>query len=133
MNTRESQWLAQLAAMRQAIAELKLDQQDSEVQGYGHDIVVDDEDTERSSDDIWDISSQGKDDEYSSDTTNNLEDIQHELDYQKLDYGLEWLKTQCVAFAGRKSGTEAKQLQDQLSALLASDMKGMASAYFPHC
>lgn len=128
MSKAKVQWLAQLAAMRQAISEIKLEQQNSNVQDYGHDIVVDDENTDGSSDDFWDISSQGKDDEYSSDTPNNMEDMQHKLGNQDIAYNSEWLESQCAAFAYKNSGIKAGQLRDQLSALLASDMNGIAQA-----
>lgn len=121
MNLLESRWLAQLAAMRQAVAKLKLDKQNGQVEGYGHDIMVEDEDLSYENlDDIWDIFSEAEED-YSSDTSSNLEYTENEKDR------LRWLRDQCVAFTNRRYGLDASQLLDQLCSLLVSDMKGSCS------
>lgn len=122
MNILELQWLAQLAAMRQAVAEIKLDQHDGQVEGYGHNIVVDDEDlTGENFDDIWDIFSESEDD-YGGDNTNN------EKDQDMFKSGFGWLRNQCVALTSRRHRLDAGQLQDQLYSLLVSDMKSMSSS-----
>ncbi|KAK5001861.1 hypothetical protein LTR28_012140, partial [Elasticomyces elasticus] len=63
--TAESQWLAQLTAMRAAIAELKLPQTNGTTQDYGKDIILDDEDFSGTSsgEDIWDLISDAEADE----------------------------------------------------------------------
>ncbi|KAK4958626.1 putative steryl acetyl hydrolase mug81, partial [Elasticomyces elasticus] len=65
--TTESQWLAQLTAMRAAIAELKLPQINGTTQEYGKDIILDDDDEDfsatSSGEDIWDLISDAEADE----------------------------------------------------------------------
>ena len=120
-----SQWLAQVAAMRQAISELKLDLPRDNEQGYGHDIVVDNQDvTDRHPESIWDISSNSEEDDYSSTTSNSREDTRQELGGGVLNYNVDWLKRQCTAITKRKLGLDAGDLQEQLSALLGSDAQG---------
>ncbi len=126
LNTAGVQWLAQLASMRQAISELNLGKQNGLIQGYGQNIVVDDEDSSGGYPrGIWDISTDKN--EYDSGNSNSLDRIENEQYHRHFNYNLEWLRNQCIAFAKRKSGLEASQIQRQLSALLASDMKGAIS------
>lgn len=122
----ESQWLAQLASMRDAIAGLKLDRPDGTVPEYGHDLVLQDEEVTggSSSDDIWDIFSEAEEDNYSSDSWNEEGTSLPDANISDNAYGQVWLKSKCVTFADRKSGLNANELQDQVSALLASTMKG---------
>lgn len=122
-----SQWLAQLAAMREAIAELKLDQASGDAQAYGHDIEVDDNDFSGSSgsDDIWDVSSEGEDVEYSSDHLEGTEPDRLNGYVEAYGYGPAWLRSKCVTFASRRSGLDGEELEEQLLALLASDSKGI--------
>lgn len=124
----ESQWLAQLAAMRQAVVEIKLDQQDGQVKRYGHNIVVDDEDlSDENLDEIWDMSSDTEDD-YSSDNSKNLECTMNQNNQEKFKNALGWLKSQCDLLTNRRHRLDAGRLQDQLYTLLISDMKGTCSA-----
>lgn len=120
------QWLAQLAAMREAIAELKLDQASGNGQAYGHDIAVDDDDLTSGSgiDDIWDILSEEEDGDYSSDDLEGAE--QHTLSGYGDAHGYDqiWLKTKCVALASRRSALDGGELEEQILALLASDSRG---------
>ena len=122
----QSQWLAQLASMRAAIAELKLNQVDSNAQSYGQDLLLDDDDLTggSGSDDIWDILSEETDDEYSSDQLNGKEEAHTNGDFDGLEYDLGWLRSKTVAFASRRSGLDAHELQEQIVALLASDSRG---------
>lgn len=122
----QSQWLAQLAAMREAIAELKLNEASVNGQAYGHDIAVDDDDVTGGSgiDDIWDIHSEEENDDYSSD---NLEEAeQHPLGGYGDAHGYDqtWLRTKCVALASRRSAPGGGELEEQILALLASDSRG---------
>lgn len=124
MSTPKSPWLAQLAAMRQAVSELKLNRQDGQVKGYGHSIVVDDEDfSDENFDVIWDIFSESEEDERSSLTSNNLESPENERDQHGIDFSLGWLRNRCVALTNRTHRLDAGQLQDQLCLLLVSDMR----------
>ena len=126
LETAESQWLSQLTAMRNAIAELKLDDQpNGQAQAYGQDIVVDDEDLTggSGSDDLWNVFSDEEDEGYSSDMLDGVDDYSPDLNAENRPYGHEWLKSKCFAFADRKVGLNPEELEQQLSAMLASDMK----------
>ncbi|KAL8996616.1 MAG: hypothetical protein Q9169_003898 [Polycauliona sp. 2 TL-2023] len=125
----ESQWLAQVAAMREAIADLKLDQTNGSVQPYGHDLVVEEEETSESSgrDDIWDISDDDEDadddeEQYSSDLADDLEESKLDRD-ASTNGPSEWLKNMCLDIARRNVGLSAAELQEQITMLLASDMQ----------
>ena len=123
----QSQWLAQLASMREAIAELKLDTSGNMDYAYGHDLDLDDEDLTAGSDtdDIWDISGgEEEDDDYSSEHIEMSEEVQTNGDSNGLSYGRAWLHAKTAAFTGRRSGLDAGQLQEQVLALLASDSRG---------
>lgn len=116
--------MAQLAAMRQAVSELKLNLQGGQVEGYGHSIVVNDEDlSDENFDDIWDIFSDSEEDDRSSLTSNNLEYPENERDQHGLKFSLGWLRNRCVALTNRTHRLDAGQLQDQLCLLLVSDMR----------
>lgn len=119
----QSQWLAQLASMRAAIEELKLNQVDSNTQSYGCDLLLDDDDLTgcSGSDDVWDILSE-EEDEYSSDHLDGEEKAHFDGDIDR--YGDEWLRSKTVAFASRRSGLDPHELEEQIIALLASDSKG---------
>ena len=122
----ELQWLSQLTAMRQAIAELKLDDQsNNQDQAYGRDIVVDDDDLTGTSgsDDLWNAFSGETDSSYSSDMLDGIEDASPGLEASEHPWGHEWLRSKCLGIAGRKTALDAEALQQQLSAMLASDMK----------
>ncbi|MCJ1470873.1 hypothetical protein MMC07_009520 [Pseudocyphellaria aurata] len=120
----DSKWLAQLAAMRQAVVEIKLDQQDIQYERYGHNILVDDEDLSNENfDDIWDMSSDAADDDYSSDSSRNLECTIHQDDQDKFKHVLGWLRSQCDFLTNGKHRLDAGRLQDQIYTLLISDMK----------
>ena len=123
LDSMESEWHAQLRSMREAIAELKLDQQTSHGQGYGHDISVDDDDiTGRSeSDDLWDVWSDDEETEESSDVVNSLGE---ESKVAQPGYGRAWLQSRCFALADGRFGLDATQLDEQIFTLLASDMQG---------
>ena len=126
LETAESQWLSQLTAMRQAIAELKLaDQSKSLDQAHGRDIVVDDDDLTGASgsDDLWNAFSDETDSSYSSDMLDGIEVASPGLGASEHPWGHVWLRSKCLGIAGRKSGLDAEALQQQLSAMLASDMR----------
>ena len=126
LETAESQWLSQLTAMRQAIAELKLDDQShSQDQAYGRDIVVDDDDLTGTSgsDDLWNAFSDETDNSYSSDMLDGVEDSSPGLGASDRPWGHGWLRSKCLGLASRQPGLDAGALQQQLSAMLASDMR----------
>lgn len=118
----ESQWLSQLAAMRQAIADLKLPQDlPHESISYGSDIDLDIDDDYSSpgtNDDVWDIIS--SDDE----TSDDLDDLDG-LDGLHLapgsSYNRFWLEDKCQDLAMRNSTMDATELAQQVIATLAAD------------
>ncbi|KAK5293299.1 putative steryl acetyl hydrolase mug81, partial [Cryomyces antarcticus] len=120
--TAESLWLAQLSAMREAIAELKLPRQD-DGQVYGQDIVVNDEDFSgtNSSDDIWDLISDDEDDPYSSDQLDGADGYGSDAFVDGDAYDQSWVRKQCMELATRGSGLDSDALQEQLMAALSSD------------
>ena len=124
----ESEWLAQYAALRQTLAELKVEQTDGEIKGYGHDIVLDDGDLigGSSSDDLWNVFSDSEEDgDYDSDISDGVTDLPNGEPKSANSYGREWLRSKCLAFTSEKSGIDAEELLQQLSAMLASDMRGL--------
>ncbi len=126
LETAESRWLSQLTAMRQAIAELKLDDQpNAQDQAYGRDIVVDDDDLTggSGSDELWNAFSDEEDSSYSSDMLDGVDDSSPGLEASDHPWGHGWLRSKCSGIAGRRSELDAGGLQQQLSALLASDMR----------
>lgn len=123
-STAESQWLAQLAAMREAIAEIKLDQPHGGLQSYGQSLMLDDEDlSEGSSDEIWDIFGEDQVNGHSSSISNGSDELDVLTDGEDKTFDLEWLQEKCVALTDRHGvGLESEQLQDQLRNLLMSNM-----------
>ena len=124
LESAESQWLAQLTAMREAIANLKLQPLDDQPAKYDDEVDFDDEDHSSGSpvDDIWDLLSEEEEDDYSSD---NLDGIPPEYPTSNgvstAAFGPDWLRDQCLSFAARRPGIDAGDLQQQIAALLASD------------
>jgi len=118
----ESQWLAQLAAMRAALADLKLPlpkENEHLRKLYEEDFDFDEEiSSGNSGDDVWDFISDGDSEEYSSGLVDGVE-ISQEI--REVPYGREWLKNKCFLLAGSKQGLSAEDLQGQIIALLASD------------
>ena len=124
----ESEWHAQLRSMREAIAELKLNQQIGQGQGYGHDIIVDSDDITggSGSEDIWDVwSEEEAETEESSDVLDGLSDDIVATTIGQPGYNREWLQSRCASLAKSRSGLDASQLDEQVSTLLASDMQGI--------
>ena len=115
----ESQWLAQLTAMREAIADLKLPKDPAQDQlSYGSDLELDlDEDysSPGTVDDIWDVIS--SDDE----TSDDLDDINGVPLPPSLGYDRAWLDEKCYDLAARKPGLDATELAQQITAALAAD------------
>lgn len=123
-STAESQWHAQLAAMREAIAEIKVDQPNGEFQSYGQDLEIDDEDlSEGSSDEIWDIFAEDQANDHSSSISNDSNELDALPNGEYKPNDLEWLQEKCVALTDRHGlGLDSKQLQDQLWNLLMSNL-----------
>lgn len=126
-DTAASQWLEQLAAMRAAIAELKLPQTNgnSKDASYDDDYGLDDDDLSPASgsDDIWDIISDEDEDDFSE------ESVEPAFAYQQAEHeeasspigSRGWLRSCCVDVSSRGSGLDADTLEQQITAVLASD------------
>ena len=128
LNTLESEWRVQYAAMRKALAKSETEQSSGERKSYGHDIVLDDEDLTASSgsDDVWDIFSDDEQDaHYKSDNLEGVTGYSNGRPKSSYSYEQEWLGSRCFAFASGKPGLDAQELQQQLSSMLASDMIGL--------
>lgn len=114
-----TQWLAQLTAMREAIADLKLPK--DHAPHYGSDLDLDlDEDSSGTVDDIWDV--------ISTDDETGDEDDLDEINGVALPsastttaYDQSWLREKCLDLAARKPGLEASELVQQITAVLSAD------------
>ena len=122
----QSEWLAQVASMRAAIEELKLNQSENSQHSYRPDIVLDDDDFSGDSgrDEIWDITGEEANDEDSSDTLDTQEGAYLNGDSTTPGHGVGWLRIKTTTFAKDRSGLNADELQEQILVLLGSDMKG---------
>lgn len=120
LNSAEAQWQTQFAAMRAALADLKLPSNASngDIDSYGSDINLDDDDftSGNSGDDVWDFISETEDEIWSSDQADDLTP-----ESESAEFSLQWLKTKCEGLATRKQGLSAGDLQEQIMAILASD------------
>lgn len=121
LETAEAQWQTQLAAMKAALAELKLPRKDMNKgsTSYVPDIkfVEDDDFTSgNSGDDVWDFISDSEEVLYSSDLN---EDVIS--DGETESYGPEWLEIKCLSLAARMQGLSGGDLEQQIMALLVSD------------
>lgn len=116
----ESQWLAQMTAMRQAIAELQLPPLQDKP--YGADLQLDDEDvsTDTLSDEIWEASS-GMGESLPSDSDHDAVNGLASEEPTEGAYGQAWLRNRCIKFAQFRSGLSASDVLAQITAVLASD------------
>jgi antiviral helicase SLH1 len=118
----EAQWLAQLSAMRAALADLKLPLSETNAEQkkpYEEEFNFDEEFSSGiSGDDVWDFISDEDGEDYSSDLVDGVE-ISPEIG--RVPYGQEWLRSKCVLIADNKQGLPAEDLQGQIIAILASD------------
>lgn len=120
-----AQWRAQFTAMREAIAGLRLDQPNGDIEPYGQGMRFNDGDLSGASDsddlwDVWSIKQEGDSCSSGPDDENGPESFRQPEDKK---YGPAWLTSRCQDFASRKHGLDAGDLQQQLSAMLASDME----------
>ncbi|OCK96303.1 Sec63-domain-containing protein [Cenococcum geophilum 1.58] len=119
LDNAQSQWLAQLTAMREAIAELKIPTDSENAHTYGQDIVLDDDELSGtgSGDDIWDLISDEWEDEYSSDHLDEVDGV----GLAQNVYDQTWLSRKCDTIAQKSSGLNGPALQEQIMVVLASD------------
>ncbi|KAK6413534.1 putative steryl acetyl hydrolase mug81, partial [Oleoguttula sp. CCFEE 5521] len=126
VDTAATQWLDQLAAMRAAIAELKLPQANgaSKSGNVEHDLDFDDDDLSPASgsDDIWDIISDEDEGDFTDDSFEAVAANASNNGFHVDAVGSkEWLEQRCIAVASRGSGMDAETLLSQITAVLASD------------
>ncbi|KIW08267.1 uncharacterized protein PV09_01190 [Verruconis gallopava] len=119
----DSQWLIQLTAMRTAITELDLPKENKDFCQYGKDIVVDDADLLEitSVDNFWDLISDASDQETSDDDQEIDGKLSGDSVSNHLAHVHTWLQERCTEVASRNAGLDAKALQDQIQAIIASD------------
>lgn len=125
MDNAETQWLAQLGAMRAALADLKLPQKDESTTMYGEGVWTDEEDFSEptSGDDIWDLIGE-EEDESSSDALDGLEDdfAAHNIDEDATTGN--WLRNKLTGIASHGSGMNVDDLEQHVVAILGSDSSG---------
>lgn len=122
-----AQWLQQLATMREAIADLNLPTDTAKTPAYGHDLHVDDDDFSgtASGNDIWDMISDGYEDDYSSNPSDQFPDNQA----QGNTYDQAWLAAKCAVIADASSGLDTAALKEHITAILASDSNSSSRDY----
>lgn len=117
----ETQWLAQVAAMKAAIAELKLPNQ-----SLNGDSLVDDQDDEDfswgsasgDSHDVWDFISDSEIEELGLDSGSLLDGMDGAG--EESHFGPQWFSTRCMAVAAHRDGLPAETLQEQILEALRS-------------
>ena len=129
-----SQWLAQLAEMKAAIAELKSTNEISNSTPFGGDIQKELEtfDVRPQKGNILDLVAREYNtyDESEEDTSSNdLTDTQNGVSSGIHDQG--WLQQECQRVEKQGSELDSNQLYDQVSATLVSDSSGMGRLVLP--
>ena len=127
LESAEAKWREQLAAMRAALADLKLPAKSANgvASTYGSEYSFDEDDdftSGNSGDDVWDFISDSEGDVYSSEPYDDLvPESEPSTSANAGGYGPQWLRSKCIGFAARKQGLSGEDLQEQIMALLASD------------
>lgn len=120
----ETQWLAQVAAMKAAIAELQLPSQ-----SLNGDSFMDDQDDQdfgwssASGDahDVWDFISDSEIEELGLDSARMLDE--GDGFGEEPTFGPQWLSTRCIAIASHRDGLPAATLQEQILEALRSSQQ----------
>ncbi|KAI0185389.1 Sec63 Brl domain-containing protein [Xylaria flabelliformis] len=119
MSDAEAQWRAQFAAMKSALADLKLPQQHQQhshsALGADTDFYEEDLTSGNSGDDVWDFISESEEDLYSSDfidDTNGIPDNGED--------GIYWFAKQCSTISAKKGGLSSDVFQAQILDVLSS-------------
>ncbi|KAI9689957.1 MAG: hypothetical protein M1822_009839 [Bathelium mastoideum] len=126
LESAESQWLAQLQAMRAAIAELDLPKSVQHGRPYGYDFDLGDEQSASSvsspgDEDLWDL----VDSDHGFDTNVTESPIINGFSKDEINeatsFDIEWLHKQCVRVASQTSVLDAHELQGQLLDIIRID------------
>ncbi|KAH9909090.1 Sec63-domain-containing protein [Xylariomycetidae sp. FL2044] len=115
----EAQWRTQFAAMKSALADLKLPGKGRSVQeefGPEFDLDNDDFTSGHSGDDVWDFISDSEQDLYSSDF---IEENNGNVDWESA-YGPAWLAKQSSTVSAKKDGLSTDAFQAQILEILNS-------------
>ena len=124
LNNAESQWLAQLSAMRAAIAELKLPETEN-APAYGQDVWTDEEDSSEPTsgdDDLWDLVDDDDEDQASlSDSSYPMPCYAGHDETPTPAYSAAWLRERLGYVS---SSMSVDELQDHIVAILGSDSSG---------
>ncbi|KAL9074921.1 MAG: hypothetical protein Q9157_004217 [Trypethelium eluteriae] len=125
LESAESQWLAQLNAMRAAIAELNLPKDAEGSKPYGYDFPLDDDDFTNSSsaaeDDLWDLIDSDQVSSSSNVGSPSLNGFTASVVDGEADFSLGWLQGQCRRLASQTSGLDAYVLEEQLLEILRNN------------
>lgn len=114
------EWRAQMAALKQALADFKLPESVDKMQIYNADENLDEEISDAPYDDIWDVGSgigESADSEESSYGMNGSQT----LDFAEGVFDRRWLRHKCSELAANRSGLDVHDFEQQITALLASD------------
>ncbi|MCJ1313523.1 hypothetical protein MMC25_007202 [Agyrium rufum] len=114
------QWLSQLASMRETIENLQATLAKDSPLAYGQDLLDEDE-NETESDDVWDVYDDDDDFDESSDSPYDDDEPQVNGHPQGEPSKGSWFDDQMSALAARRSGLDTHDLREQTRALLASD------------
>src|SRR5215471_853468 len=120
----ESQWLSQLAAMRKAIADLKLPKDTGAVL-YGEDLDLDEDQLSSmpvSVENIWDIISD--DGTISDDDLDDINDVSipaATAAEHGSSYNFHWLEMKCQAIANENHTLDASELLQRITNALSAD------------
>ena len=126
LESAESQWQAQLSAMRAAIAELNLPKDTEDSKPYGYDLALSDADLtwsprNASEDDLWDLIDSGEElriTDTESASTNGFHTTKID---GEVAFDTKWLQDQCTRVVSQQSGLDAIVLQEQLLDILRSN------------
>ena len=117
----ESEWLAQMTAMRQANADLKLPALQADSQMYGADVIFDEDSSDSLEDDIWDVDGELDESSLSDGMDHGVNGLETIAPPTESAHDRPWLRSKCSNFANSRSGMDAADLEAQIIALLASD------------
>lgn len=120
LESMQATWLAQLEAMRTAIAALNLPSDSQQTAAYGDELDLEDDEFSgtASGDDIWDLLSDDNEEVYSSD---HIDYDAAQESSSHASYDQHWLRQQCNLVAQRGSGLDASALTSQVACMLSSD------------
>lgn len=128
VNDAEAQWLAQVAAMKAAIAELKLPSHAPNGDATASSAGEDDDDFDLSSvsgetHGVWDFISDSELDDLGLDSGDLMDGTDTDGVDQEPPYGPQWLFERCAAVSARRDGLPAETLQLQILEALRSKQR----------